>query len=94
MPFSALCEVELTVEPRLGGLRLGSGPQLKSGQLCLHSGNSLKNPGTNSPVAQSTAELFIAKEESQEKRGVGNSKGQNSIPRVNPRGEGQEREMK
>lgn len=74
------------MEPKLEGLLLGRGPQPKSGQLCLHSGNSLRNPGANSPVAQSPAELFIAKEESQEKRSGDTLEGQNNIPRVNPQG--------
>lgn len=62
-----LCQEVLTVDPRQGGLPLGSA---KSGQLCFHSGDCLRNEDANSLEGQSTAERFIAKEESR-KRGVG-----------------------
>lgn len=53
--FPLLCQVEL------GRLLLGSAPNPKSGQFCLHSRNSLKNPGAKSLAAQSTAEHFYCK---------------------------------
>lgn len=82
-----LCPEVLTVAPPARSVAPGSA---KSGRLCLHSGDRLRNEDANSLEAQSTAERFIAKEESQEKRGGGSSEGQSSIPRVYTTGEEQE----